>query len=502
MAALNRPTNATYEVHEDVTVDTQDNEDHSFCGIMFPIKCKDLLPVDHLVVKSVSVRGHLGSLTVWISNVEGRHLQDENRRRSCRNSSSSSVLRRNNYEDQATTLRSNNSNNYEYRVPLHPSSWTKLYDNTHKPCSRGHYTELVFDKPVRLNPGEMRAMYIHSTLSGDQAIVYDNSYYGSSERRYDDDKLSILTGRAHVSTTCFGQDPIWGWGNAWRDRREFVGRLAYGAVYKLWNPEVSSKFGGCFQDGARSLLLCQRRWGSPISAFPDEVVYYILNMCPWDWFDDSTKTMKGRRKHEMEVKKKKLLLVKEQEQRDQAQAQTIAATSAAAFPVKEEGDDAKPSASVNNATCVQCSVMKDDDDEDAKPTANDAACVRSSRIRERSSEAAGVLHVAQDGSKTTGLEDSDEDDDEVVGDDEEAHSDSDDNIASSDGSSEDDDHYHNANRRHFSFHHPDSDSDEDNNSEQADSRSPRTHWLRRQIARVHVLRALASMEDPNISLPH
>ena len=129
MAALNRPTNATYETHENVTIDTQDNEDHTFwwvkewyrivshywnitryafhdvtlycvqksafsfwskicytlvwwwmlcktlifylfcfvsfflfhnqhkwSGIMFPIKCKDLLPIDHLVIKSVSVR--------------------------------------------------------------------------------------------------------------------------------------------------------------------------------------------------------------------------------------------------------------------------------------------------------------------------------------------------------------------------------------------------------------------------------------------------------------
>ncbi|OEU05991.1 hypothetical protein FRACYDRAFT_257077 [Fragilariopsis cylindrus CCMP1102] len=71
MAALNRPTNATYETHENVTIDTQDNEDHTFCGIMFPIKCKDLLPIDHLVIKSVSVRGRLGPLTVWISNEDG-----------------------------------------------------------------------------------------------------------------------------------------------------------------------------------------------------------------------------------------------------------------------------------------------------------------------------------------------------------------------------------------------------------------------------------------------
>ena len=34
-------------------------------GIMFPVKCKDILPVDHVVINSVAVRGALGPLTVW-----------------------------------------------------------------------------------------------------------------------------------------------------------------------------------------------------------------------------------------------------------------------------------------------------------------------------------------------------------------------------------------------------------------------------------------------------
>mmetsp|Transcript_48049 Transcript_48049/g.51990 ORF Transcript_48049/g.51990 Transcript_48049/m.51990 type:complete len:106 (-) Transcript_48049:284-601(-) len=34
MAALHRPTNATYETHENVTIDTQDNEDHTFWYVM------------------------------------------------------------------------------------------------------------------------------------------------------------------------------------------------------------------------------------------------------------------------------------------------------------------------------------------------------------------------------------------------------------------------------------------------------------------------------------
>jgi hypothetical protein len=172
-----------------------------------------------------------------------------------------------------------------------------LFDKTLGPSFR-EYKELTLDKPIVLKPGETRVIYIHSTLPGDEAIVYDNSYYGSSSKRFEDDKIAILTGRAHVSSRVFGQDPIWGWGNAWRDRREFVGRLAYGTVYRLWNPEVTPKFGSSFHDGIRSILMCQRRAESPMSRLPDECIYYILNMCRWDWFNDDSGTMKDRRKRE------------------------------------------------------------------------------------------------------------------------------------------------------------------------------------------------------------
>lgn len=34
-------------------------------GIMFPVKCKDILPIDHVIINGVAVRGALGPLTVW-----------------------------------------------------------------------------------------------------------------------------------------------------------------------------------------------------------------------------------------------------------------------------------------------------------------------------------------------------------------------------------------------------------------------------------------------------
>mmetsp|Transcript_39419 Transcript_39419/g.45398 ORF Transcript_39419/g.45398 Transcript_39419/m.45398 type:complete len:486 (+) Transcript_39419:198-1655(+) len=483
MAALHRPTNATYETHENVTIDTQDNEDHTFCGIMFPVKCKDILPVDHLVIKSVSVRGQLGSMTVWVSNEDG------NRRRSTSNGTDDNVHGissinedRNRHRNSRNILGLRNNgggggggntpNNTQHRIPLSPSSWTKLYEKHHDPCPRHQYTELVFNEPVRIKPGELRAFYIHSTLPGDKAIVYDNSYYGSTDKRFEDDKIIIITGRAHVSTTCFGQDPIWGWGNAWRDRREFVGRISYGTVYKLWNPEVQPKFGRYFQDGSRSLFLCQRRWESPFSMLPDEAIFYILNMCRWDWFEDDNVTMKERRKRE-KVRNKHLILMQKQQQDEAAFL-----TSAVAVPIEE-----------------------DDDGEDAKPGEREVACAHRA-IYDQSCTVTAI-------GKTTGLDDSEEENedfvemdnnddddismgvgDDVVGSDEELDSDDD---------SSDEDEYHRANSRHFSFRDIDSDGEDDvenedeDGTEQIDSSSaPRNEWFQRQSARIRALRALAS----------
>ena len=107
-----------------------------YSGIMFPIKCKDLLPVDHLVVKSVSVRGYLGPLTVWVSKKDANYDVDRNRRHRTRG------LRRDHTRQQ--------EDDGEYKIPLKPSSWIKLYEKRHDPCPRGCYTELVFNEPVIL----------------------------------------------------------------------------------------------------------------------------------------------------------------------------------------------------------------------------------------------------------------------------------------------------------------------------------------------------------------
>ena len=301
---------------------------------MFPVKCKDILPVDHIAIRSIAVRGQLGPLTVWVSKLP----EELPSRNSSRHSDATSK------NNSATTV-----------FRLSSSHWHKIYQAEHQP-SQEEYCSLKLDSPIILKPGQVRAIYIHSTLPGDQAIVYDNaSFYlprrglhpfhghhgGAREQqqqqqrkpRYEDPMLSVFTGRAHVSNTAFGQMPIWGWGNAWRDHREFVGQLEYGAVYQLWNPEPSTltKFGPKFKDALWMLKMCQTRWESPMSRLPDECIYYILNMCRWDWFQDSPQTMQVQKQIQVQKQKQQALqrqMVKQQAQLDQQQQDAVAAAAA------------------------------------------------------------------------------------------------------------------------------------------------------------------------------
>jgi len=141
---------------------------------MFPVKCKELLPLDHVMIHSVAVRGRLGPITVWVSKEESSQQQQQQRR----------------------------------GFRMNPRFWEKIYERTHGTSFRDYVALDLRANPIKLVPGQTRAIYIHSTLPGDEAIVYDNRH---SRRTYDDALVSILTGRAHVSTSPFGVNPIWGW---------------------------------------------------------------------------------------------------------------------------------------------------------------------------------------------------------------------------------------------------------------------------------------------------
>lgn len=182
---------------------------------------------------------------------------------------------------------------YCWYLYLTPTIFSLLSIIPTRPSYREYCDLDLSDNPIILKPGEIRGVYIHSTLESDQALVYDNQ---QNLKTFDDKFLTVLPGRAHVSPKLFGTQPIWGWGNAWRDNREFVGRISYGVVYKLWNPSEHLSFGGNFRNIAKLLLMCQRRWESPLSMLSDDCIFYILNMMRWDWMNDSFDEVRGHKK--------------------------------------------------------------------------------------------------------------------------------------------------------------------------------------------------------------
>merc|ERR1711976_165120 len=83
-AASNRPKVANHVLNESFTVDTRDHEDHTFCGIMFDVRCRGCggeggAPLEFLEIDAVSVRGLLGPLTVWTTgdSYKGKEHQED-----------------------------------------------------------------------------------------------------------------------------------------------------------------------------------------------------------------------------------------------------------------------------------------------------------------------------------------------------------------------------------------------------------------------------------------
>lgn len=245
-AVLQRPKIANHIVHERVTVETADHEDHTFCGVMFDVRCIDSLPIEFLEISSVAVRGSLGPMTVWTTP--------------------------NGYQGKFSTEESK-------------SSWKLVYEQSHAPSQR-QLVPLHLEAPVRLNPGESCGLFVHSKRSDDTAVVYDNvRRFRQGDVGVDNSGLlTILPGMAALDNTPFGQMGMWGEG--WRRRREFVGRIAVGVCWRLWNPESHHLFPPRFRATVRCLLLCASRRGSPLNCFSDMITFYILNMCRWDWFGD------------------------------------------------------------------------------------------------------------------------------------------------------------------------------------------------------------------------
>lgn len=192
-------------------------------------------------------------------------------------------------------------------------------------------------------------------------------------------------------------------------------------------------------------------------------MYYVLNMCRWDWFDDGSDSMKDRRRRERSKQKQQALLLQLEQQNAPASA--------------EAADD-------------------DHSMEDAKPSATENGCARITRSRARAAleQADGQEEDLDTEEDDDGMEEEDVDFDEE----EEVETEEGDD--DSDEWSDGEDQYHAANRRQFSFHDVDSDDEDREAASGGPAENQRSDWIRRQFARIHVLRALASMEDQAVDV--
>jgi hypothetical protein len=145
---LQRQKAASQIVHARLTLNTQDNEDHTFAGIMFDVRANPGMPYEYMEVEGVAVRGELGPITIWTT---------------------------------PDTFRDKNESQDE---------WSCIHSQVH-PASLTEFRPMRFDHAIRLKPGESCGLYIHSKTPGDDQIVYDNQ---RTEKTRKDPMLSILPG--------------------------------------------------------------------------------------------------------------------------------------------------------------------------------------------------------------------------------------------------------------------------------------------------------------------
>ncbi len=232
---------ATYIVDNKFTLDSSDHQDHTFCGIMFDVRVLPEAPVTQLLVTDLSVRGGLGRVKVYVTKDHESHS----------------------------------------KVYTQSSKWEEVYSGNLSSSWR-QYKNLVFERPVQIEKGEIRGFYIHSQEHGDASIVYDNQRFSGSSKGNTDQNISILPGMAHLSPVPFSSTGGFGWGGTWRTRREFVGRIGYGTRQILWKKANHELFPFTWRQCASAFYMCH---ATSWSGLPADVVEYILNMCSWDWFD-------------------------------------------------------------------------------------------------------------------------------------------------------------------------------------------------------------------------
>lgn len=232
---------------------------------MFPVKIKDDIPIEYVKIQSLSVRGQLGPMTVWVAGIKAASPQE------------------NNFYHYHTRPDAPHGRQQQQQVLKYSKTWHKVYQRVHAPSMHRYVSFKI--SPVTLKPGESCVFYIHSSQRSDQSIAYENA---QKPITFQDDVISIYAGRSHLSTRPFGSLNIWGYPGAWKDDRAFVGQLRYCVTNISWKPNIHVHFGQAYDQMVLTLLLCRRRSKSPISLLSDDNIFLILQMCGYNWASNSS----------------------------------------------------------------------------------------------------------------------------------------------------------------------------------------------------------------------
>ncbi|KAJ1451249.1 hypothetical protein M885DRAFT_530142 [Pelagophyceae sp. CCMP2097] len=251
-APLSRESVSSYTQSGTFTLETRDDDDHTFHGIIFDIELAGRVPIEYVDVEGVGVRGALGRTRV-LGVLGGFARSAPGGQRSV------------------------------FLQP--PSQWTVLFD-AHAAPARGHaLRDLPFSKPMRLSAGTSTKLGVYVHAESLDGVVYNNQRHRGVT--LEDAHVRILSGVAHTGGALFAPVGYWG-DSAWRPLREFVGCVRYSVRVKLWTPQSDAQFEPKFRKMVRAMLLCRassirHHAKTALGALPIEALYFVLSYCSHAW---------------------------------------------------------------------------------------------------------------------------------------------------------------------------------------------------------------------------
>ena len=260
LRAQNRQQTSDYVSSGNFALDTIDNDDHAFHGIVFDVELTGSVPIESLTIRGVSVRGALGTTKVLTSDQGFAPLPEERDRLEMR----------------------------KYFSPLKPPREWRVRYSGEAPPATSEPRDLTFTEPVRMAPTSTKqhaaltklGIYVHSEDA--EGVVYNNQRHRGVTR--EDAHLKVLCGVAHTGGAPFARVGYWG-DVAWRPRREFVGKVSYDVRLLLWTPHSHAQFPVAFRAMAVELAKCRAaKMLRPcteigLGHLPVEALYYVRNQC-------------------------------------------------------------------------------------------------------------------------------------------------------------------------------------------------------------------------------